>query len=138
MKTLIAIAVAGATLASAGAAIAAPGTANPVIKSNVELAASARPQARRNKHLTIRPYCGWPRIHVRWEWVKLHQAGYRKVRYQGTKVFLPRCAKFLYFSACHGIKRYKVIVRFIRSTRYVIALRQGYCFRLHQRRLRRS
>ena len=138
MKTLIALAVAGVTLASTGGALAnSQSVSTPSVSPATELAATAIPQAR-PKHLTIRPNCGWPRIHVRWEYVKLGQAGYRKIRYIGTKVFLPRCAKFLYFSACNGHRKYKVIVRFIRSTRYVIALRQGHCFHRIKPRLHRS
>lgn len=121
MKTLIAFVFAIATLASAGSAFAAPAK-GAVQERTVASAHVAR------KNLVLHRRCVWPRIHVRWEWVKLRHAGYRKIKYLGTKTFWPRCAKFFYFSACKGIYRYKVIVRYIRFQRYVIALNQGYCF----------
>lgn len=121
MKTLIAFVIAIATLASAGSAFAAPAK-NFAPHKSVASGHVAR------KNLVIQRRCMWPRIHVRWEWVKLRYAGYRKIKYLGTKTFWPRCAKFLYFSACKGTYRYKVIVRYIRFQRYVIVLNKGYCF----------
>jgi hypothetical protein len=133
MKTMIALALAGATLAATGGALATPGTANAEL-ANTQLKVTVSPQISR-KRLVRR--CIWPRTHARWEWVKVRQAGYRNVRYLGTKVFLPRCAKFYYFAACQGIKRYKIIVRYIRFSRYVIVLRNGYCLRrIHPRALK--
>jgi len=118
MKTLIALALAGATLAAAGGASAAPGAGNAEFKSPV------RPHVGR-KVLVNR--CHWPRISVRRETMKLRLAGYRNVSYNGTRTFLPRCAKFLSFTACKRHKRYKLTVRFIQGTRYVIVQRNGFC-----------
>jgi len=129
MKTLIALALAGATLAAAGGVSAAPGAGNAEFKSPV------RPHVGPNR-LTNR--CVWPRTSIRRETRKLRFAGYRNVRYQSTRIFRPRCAKFLTFSACQGNKRYKLTVRFIGLTRYVIVQRAGFCrHRPFQRTLRR-
>ena len=130
MKTLIALALAGATLAAASGASAVPNA------GNAELKSPARPHIGRTQLLNR---CLWPRISVRREAMKLGLAGYRKVRYLNTRIFRPRCAKFLTFSACKGHKRYKLIVRFLHGTRYVIVQRNGICFHYYQRRtLRRS
>ncbi len=130
MKTLIALALAGATLAATGGALATPGTATTEVKL------TKAPQISR-KRLVIRRICIWPRTHARWEYVRVRHAGYSNVRYLGTKTFLPRCAKCYYFSACRGFKRYKIIVRYIRFSRYVIVLRNGYCLRrIHPRALK--
>ena len=72
MKTLIALALAGATLAAAGSASAATGAGNAEFKSPV------RPHVGR-QHLVNR--CAWPRISVRRETMKLRFAGYKNVRY---------------------------------------------------------
>jgi hypothetical protein len=130
MKTLIALALAGATLAAAGGASAAPGAGNAEFKSPV------RPHAGPN---VLVNRCHLPRISVRREARKLRFAGFRRIRYQSTRTFRPRCAKFVIFSACKQHRRYKVIVRFIRGTRYVIVQRNGFCrHRPFQRTLRRS
>jgi len=130
MKTVIALALAGATLAAAGGVSAAPGAGNAEFKSPV------RPHAGPNKLVNR---CLWPRVSIRREARKLRFAGFRRIRYQSTRTFRPRCAKFVTFSACKQHRRYKVIVRFIRSTRYVIVQRNGFCrHRPLQRTLRRS
>lgn len=118
MKTLIALALAGATLAAAGGASAAPNSGNAEFKSPV------RPQVGRN---ILVNRCHWPRISVRREIRKLRFAGYRNISYNGTHTFLPRCAKFLTFTACQGRKRFKLTVRFLHGTRYVIVQRNGFC-----------
>jgi hypothetical protein len=118
MKTLIALALAGATLAAAGGASAASNGGNAGLKSLI------RPQVART-HLVNR--CLFPRVNIRGETVKLRLAGYSHVHYLNTKTFRPRCATFVYFSACKGGKRYKIIVRYIRGTRFVIVQRNGSC-----------
>ena len=130
MKTLIALALAGATLAAAGGASAAPGAGNAEFKSPV------RPHAGPNALVNR---CHLPRVSIRRESRRLRFAGYRNVHYTGTHTFLPRCAKFVTFTACRGHRRYKLTVRFIRGTRYVIVQRTGFCrHRPFQRTLRRS
>lgn len=121
MKTLIAIAVVGATLAAAGGAVAGSG------KLDAPMSPIASPQAGAKKFVAPRR-CMWPRISVHQEKAKLSLAGYYKIKYVGTKVHLSRCAKFLYFSACKGITRYRLIVRYIKFQRYVIVGPQGKCF----------
>jgi len=118
MKSLIALALAGATLAAASGASAAPGAGSAEFKSSV------RPHVGPN---VLVNRCHWPRISVRRETMKLRLAGFQRVHYVGTHTFLPRCAKFLSFTACKGHKRYKLTVRFIRGTRFVIVQQNGLC-----------
>ncbi len=125
MKILIAIAVVGATLAAAGGAVADPG------KLEARMIPVASPQAPANKYAAPK-HCVWPRISVHQEKVKLSLAGYHKIKYLGKKIFLPRCAKFLYFSACKGVNRYRLIVRYIKFQRYVIAQPQGGCYVIYK------
>lgn len=118
MKTLIALALAGATLAAAGGASAAPNSGTVEFKSPVHRHVGPNRLVNR---------CAWPHTSVRRETRKLRIAGFRRVSYQGTKIYRPRCAKFLIFSACKRNLRYKVMVRFLNGRRYVIVLRNGFC-----------
>ncbi len=140
-KTLLAVAFAGAALAPATAVtVAATAAATATLVAPSAAVAAPRGKAvQLKKHrrfhrprLDLRARCVWPRISVRREYVKLRIAGFRHIRYQGRKTFRPRCAQFLYFSACKGPIRYRVIVRYIRFQRYVIAQPLGRCFTLRQ------
>ncbi len=71
--------------------------------------------------------CLMPTLDLSHEAARLGLAGYRKLSYQGRKTYASRCAQMLYFSACKGVGRYRVIVRYIRARRSVIAMRQGSC-----------
>ena len=130
MKTLIALALAGATVAAAGGASAASNSGNAEFKSPVHRQVGPNRLVNR---------CAWPHTSIRRETRKLRFAGFRNVHYQSTQTFRPRCAKFLIFSACKRNLRYKVIVRFLNGTRYVIVQRNGFCrHRPLQPTLRRS
>jgi len=120
MKTLIAIAVLGATLTGTGGAIAGSGKFHDPMRP----AASSRPGSGKIAPPRI---CMWPRISVNQEKAKLSLAGYNMTKYLKTETVMKRCAKFLYFSACQGVNRYQVIVRYIRFTRYVIVQPNGAC-----------
>lgn len=120
MKKLLILALAGAFLAPAAATQAKPLRVMPA----KHLKLIKKPNFA--KKLVLR--CHMPRVSVRWEHLRLRRAGFYLIRYQGRKVFLPRCAQFLYFTACKRGVRYRVIVRYIRHSRYVITLRQGRCF----------
>lgn len=120
MKTLIAIAVLGATLAGASGAIAKSG------KFDAPMSPAASSQAGPKKFAAPR-ICKWPRISINQEKAKLNLAGYSMVKYVKTKVHISRCAKFLYFSGCQGANRYRLIVRFIGFKRYVIVQPNGAC-----------
>ena len=71
--------------------------------------------------------CLMPKLDLSNEAAKLGLQGYRQLSYQGRKSYASRCAQLLYFSACKGVSRYRVIVRYVRSKRSVVALRQGSC-----------
>lgn len=122
-KTLIALALAGATFAAAGGAVADSG------KFEARMSPVASSYVKPNKFVAPR-ICMWPRFNMRWEYAKLSYAGFSKIKFVKKTTFLPRCAKFYYFTACKGIYRYTVIVRFIKFKRYVIVLKNGYCSRI--------
>lgn len=133
-KTLIAVAFAGAALAPAAAlttaAALAPTAAIAAPKAKVllkkDLRAQRTPLVRRPGFQLVQR-CYWPRVSVGREKRRLRFAGYRNIRYVGRKIFRPRCALFLYFNACKGLTRYRVIVRYLNHRRYVIALNRGRC-----------
>jgi hypothetical protein len=139
-KTLLAIAFAGAalapgltatvaaTLVPAGAAVAAP-------KLTVVKVRRAKIVRRPDLNLVAR--CPMPHLSVRREAFKLHLAGYRHIHFVRKTTFLPRCAQFLYYSACKGPYRYRVIVRYIKYTRFVITQRLGFCLYLRKPVLKR-
>ncbi len=133
-KTLIAVAFAGAALAPAAAVTVAATVAPTVAEAaprnhlvqNRRLQVQRPPLVRRpNFELARR--CVWPRVSIRLEMRRLRHAGYRNIHYVGRRVFRPRCALFVEFNACRGLTRYRVIVRYIRFQRFVIALNRGRC-----------
>lgn len=123
MKKLLIVALAGAFLAPAAVTQAKPLHFAPAKRLKVVKRAPHR--AHRTPQLIRR--CHMPRVSPRLEVRRLRHTGFRRVSYQGKKVFLPRCAQFLYFTACKRGLKFKVIVRYIRHSRYVITLRQGRC-----------
>jgi hypothetical protein len=90
-------------------------------------AASYQPVPLRLLRTPIARRCLMPKLDLSNEAARLGLAGYTKLSLQSRKSYQSRCAQLLYFTACKGVSRYRVIVRYIRSKRSVVALRQGSC-----------
>ena len=90
-------------------------------------AASYQPVPSRLLRTPTARRCLMPKLDLSNEAARLGIVGYRKLSLQSRKSYQSRCAQLLYFSACKGVSRYRVIVRYIRSKRSVVALRQGSC-----------
>ncbi len=91
------------------------------------LVTSFRPQPIRPYTQPVTRRCLMPRLNLSHEAAKLGLGGYTRVSYQGAKTYTPRCIRMLYFSACKGATRHRVIVRFIQGRRSVVAMRTGLC-----------
>jgi hypothetical protein len=91
------------------------------------LLTSFRPQPMQPHRQPVRRRCLMPHPNLSHEAAKLGLGGYTRVSYQGAKTYTPRCIRMLYFSACKGATRHRVIVRFIQGRRSVVAMRTGLC-----------
>lgn len=126
MKLLTKLTVAGALVGALAAPLAAPAAvqAKPLQLTPKQKLHRVQPH-KLPTHLTQR--CLMPRVSIGREVRRLRHSGFYRVRFLGRKVFRPRCAQFLYFSACKRRIKYRVIVRYIKFRRFVIVQRVGHC-----------